>query len=342
METQKVMIIVLLLVTLMSCSLMNSKTIPIPSEENFWNLDENQYLHFVESLKCEQIAIIIERDLQKKYEKLDSAFSGFNLPNTFVIDEDFISIGIHYMIRKDNIMCTKLLRTDLSTNLINLSSESFYGLENHKYFKGSVCFHTVDIDDNKEHTEDYTNDAYWNVLYHDNTLVYNTKILNGDLLKLRNRLLSSKSIHNAADITPNNCFFGKDIYYAYNPKTHVLFRYNLISDEVVTYNFLTGNPIYERDVLGKRGIFDFQGVCQDYAVFTQYDNWITVMVDLKTNSPYIFKSTKISDKFGIRGVMGQGYGSSGVNVYVSENHIYYFFMLDQKGHEGDTYIVKLF
>ncbi|PKN77874.1 MAG: hypothetical protein CVU48_10080 [Candidatus Cloacimonetes bacterium HGW-Cloacimonetes-1] len=342
MEIQKVMIIVLLLASLMSCSSINGKPIPVPSEENFWNLDENQYLPFVDSLKCESITFLQVSDIQNKFAKLDPAFRGFNLPNTFVLDDDSFSIGIHYMIRKNNNICTKLLRTDLSTNLINLSSESFYGLQNPKYFKGSVYFHTYDFPGNKDSTEDYTNDDFWNILYNDDTLVYNTKLLNGDLQKLRNKLLSSKSIQNAADITPNNCFFGKDIYYAYNPKTHVLFKYNLISDEVVTYNFLTGNPIYERDVLGKRGIFDFQGVCQDYAVFTQYDNWITVMVDLKTNSPYIFKNTRISDKCGIRGVMGQEYGDSGVEVYVSENHIYYLFSLDQKGHELDTYIVKLF
>jgi len=341
MEIQKIMMIVLLLATLMSCSSINGKPIPVPSEENFWNLDENQYLPFVDSLICEPIAALIESDLQYKFAKLDPAFSGFNLPNTFILDDDSISIGIQYMIRKGN-MCSKLLRTDLSTNLINLSSESFYGLENPKYFKGSVCLHTYDFSFNEDSTEDYTKDAFWNVLYNDDTLVYNTKLLNDDLLKLRNRLLLSNNIQNATDITPNNCFFGKDKYYAYNPETHVLFEYKLISDEVVTYNFLTGNPIYERDVLGERGIFGFQGVCQDYAVFTQYDNWITVMVDLKTNSPYIFKSTRISDKCGIRGVMGQGYGSSGVDVYVSENHIYYLFMLDQKGLEFDTYIVKLF
>ena len=342
MEIQKVMMIVLLLATLMSCSSINGKPIPVPSEENFWNLDEKQNLPFVDKLICEPIATLIVSDLQNKFAKLDSAFSGYNLPNTFVLDEDSISIGIHYMIRRDNNMCTKLLRTNLSTNLINLSSQSFYGLGNPKYFKGSVCFHTYDFSANKDYTEDYTKDAFWNVHYNNDTLVYDTKLLKGDLLKLRNRLLSSNNIQNAADITPNNCFFGKDKYYAYNPKTHVLFEYNLISDEVVTYNFLTGNPIYERDVLGKRGIFGFQGVCQDYAVFTQYDNWITVMVDLKTNSPYIFKSTRISDKCGISGVLGQDYGSSGVDVYVSENHIYYLFALDQKGHEFDTYIVKLF
>ncbi len=175
METQKVMIIVLLLITLMSCSSINSKPIPVPSEDNFWNLDENQYLHFVDSLKCEQIATLIKSDLQSKFAKLDSAFSHFSLPNTFVLDEDSMSIGIHYqsMIIKDNYRThSKLLRTDLSTNLINLSSESFYGLENHKYFKGSVCFHTTDIEDNKEHTEDgIQNDAYWIVLYMDDTLV---------------------------------------------------------------------------------------------------------------------------------------------------------------------------
>jgi hypothetical protein len=48
------------------------------------------------------------------------------------------------------------------------------------------------------------------------------------------------------------------------------------------------------------------------------------MVDLKTNSPYIFKSTKISDKFGIKVVMGKAMALLGVYVYVSENHIYTF------------------
>jgi hypothetical protein len=327
--------------------------------QDLWGLDAKACFPDSNIATFKQIAKIskatfgsIAEQINNRYPSADTLKYEWQNDDSFVLDRDTSLIGLKF--NKPHMSGMRFVFVDSLNRIVYCAKKEYKDSFSQISFQGKVYI-------NPDHFSywDSLTPKNWNLLLSGNDELFDTLPYEIAYYQLVQALIDNKKIKPPIEVLPSNCFFTiKKSYYYFSDK-HRLCIYDLASKKLITYQVPLDNQIIKtimtqsqpHTYFKKFNVYsneyidylNFSGVVGNYIVFSNWDGWTTILVDMRTNKVYTFTSENISNKLNIKDISDPSATSdfsevwSGYQIFVTENNVYYF----METTPGGYYVVKM-
>jgi uncharacterized membrane protein len=321
--------------SIMSCSVIQKSDNQRPRYDNLWLLDQDKYIPDDSTMKLTLIAYFEKGVFDRVSVSLSEDFDTF-IPDLYCISmEDSLLFGLFctFFNYKTKISRQGIVLIDTSSRLIR-SSNTYELLRGPFTYKNKQFYETPQL---AAESMD-GNMSFKQLFITRDSDIRDMISYKNSYLELTEQLIKHKFVTHLSMVLPGYCYFTEEKSYAYDTNGKCLYTYNLQSKEVTKFSLSADDPILNKTIFSFNSHMQFVGVLGHYIVYKADPGYYTTaLYDMQSNKFYTFLSTTISDRMNITNVVSFKYGYSGYQMILLNDKLYYTVRTEN----GDVYLIQL-